>query len=461
MVIDSLLIHASIWMVVCLPVYIVYILGPMLCGMIWLLKPLHPVVTRVLIPFTVVYTHIQTFNTLILCSMIICLCWWCFYHNNNSTTDDDTRILMIGDSFLPTVDGISTFNMNVISTLVSRGYTVMGMTAVPGPSHLDGVPIYRSGVGPKVTGHTYHHLAFLTPGMVYQMWKFRPTVIHVWEISGILSIQMILLSALFGIPCVTSIHTLIIPYAGIFLPWTPEWVVKFVYMVYSHTILTIPKMNFTVYDQNRTKDIPLPTNVTFLPSGIDHETYHPQHRSVAFRTMYDDHPQDKTFILYVGRLTDEKNVLCLPTIFRRVHEKQKNIVFLVVGDGHRRKWLETMSDGLPVFYLGSKTQEELGTIYASCDIFFSPSISEAFGLVFVEAMASGLVVIGMNRAAVPTLFPPDYEFLCDKEDDIPDRINRAIINKNTESMETINHSKIYSWNHTVDVLLESYIIRNN
>lgn len=454
--IDIVLIHASIWMVISLPIWLVYMVGPIFSLYLWLIGPSQPIITRAIIPCIILYTRTQSVYIHIIGSMFILMFWWCYCHNKHNI-HNNTRILMVGDSFLPTVDGISTFNTNVMRTLVSRGYTVMGMTAVPGPSHIHDIPIFRTGFGPRVKGHTDHHLALLTPSMLFKIWTFQPTVIHIWEISGILSIQMILLSALFGIPCVTSIHTLIIPYAGIFLPWTPEWVVKLVYMVYSYTILTIPKMNFTVYNQDRTKDIPLPVNVRFLPSGIDHRTYHPQRRSTTFRTMYDDHPQEKTFILYVGRLTDEKNVLCLPTIFRQVYEKQKNIVFLVVGDGHRRNWLETMSDGLPVFYLGSKTQEELGIIYASCDIFFSPSISEAFGLVFVEAMASGLVVIGMNRAAVPTLFPPCYEFLCDRECDIPDRINYAIVHKNTKLTETIiNHSKIYSWDHTVDVLLESY-----
>ena len=464
----SLYIYLSALGVLSIPVIILYTTGPIGWISIYLVQhkrfPLRsPLMSRLVLPSILTYMYIPSWYARMTSYFFICILWFLYY--TYVTSVSGVRILMTGDAFLPTIDGISTFNTNVIRSLYRRGYEVLVMTAVPGSPTLEGADVYRSNVGPKLHGYPDHWLACLTPGMVYRIWTYRPTIMHIWEISGILSVQMIILSALLGIPCVTSIHTLILPYARILFPYVPSWVIKFIYMIYSNTLLRIPKQNFTVYESTYIKeDVPLPTDMIYLPSGVDHVNYTKDRRSNVFRSMYSDDGNNKCFVLYVGRMSDDKNVLCLSSIFKEVYAQRPNTVFILVGDGNRREQLKyaMMNDNLPVFFLGSRTQEELSTIYASCDIFVSPSTSEAFGLVFVEAMSSGLLCVGMNHAAVPKLFPRDYMFLCNRVDeDLIPTIIRAVDMYHTPKGEElckqlVQYSKRYTWENTVNVLLESY-----
>ena len=112
------------------------------------------------------------------------------------------------------------------------------------------------------------------------------------------------------------------------------------------------------------------------------------------------HPRDKAALdfakprlLYVGRVAVEKNI----DAFLDLEVEGTKIV---VGDGPQRADLE---EAYPdVQFLGLKEGEELAEIYASCDLFVFPSRTDTFGIVLLEALASGLPV-----AAYPVMGPLD------------------------------------------------------
>jgi glycosyltransferase involved in cell wall biosynthesis len=96
---------------------------------------------------------------------------------------------------------------------------------------------------------------------------------------------------------------------------------------------------------------------------------------------------------FVGRLSAEKRVDLLPVLERAIRASGVPCQFIIVGDGAQRTWLEAQ---MPTArFCGVLSGDALARAYANFDLFVFPSESETFGLVVLEAMASGVPVIAM------------------------------------------------------------------
>jgi len=104
--------------------------------------------------------------------------------------------------------------------------------------------------------------------------------------------------------------------------------------------------------------------------------------------------------LYVGRVSIEKDLDILSESYKVIHEKYGDKVALVItGNG---PYLEKCKEIFPknTTFTGFKKAEKLAQIYAFCDVFVCPSSTETFGNVVLEAMASGIPVIGADAGGV-------------------------------------------------------------
>lgn len=128
---------------------------------------------------------------------------------------------------------------------------------------------------------------------------------------------------------------------------------------------------------------------------------------------------DKKVVLFVGRLVEIKGVAYLIEAMKNV-----DAMLVIVGDGPIRDKLEKQASdmGEKVKFLGSKTHQELKTIYASADIFVSPSITlddgaqEGVPTTIMEAMASGLVVIASDSGGIPQVVKDEINgLLCEEK----------------------------------------------
>ncbi|HRK33918.1 MAG TPA: glycosyltransferase [Candidatus Hydrogenedentes bacterium] len=131
--------------------------------------------------------------------------------------------------------------------------------------------------------------------------------------------------------------------------------------------------------------------IRVYPRGIDTERFHPSKRSDILRTYFGNH--DGPTLLYVGRVSREKNLPDLVAAFREISAKYPSARLLVVGDGpYREEMMQALSDTNSVFpgYIEGDT---LAGVYASCDAFVFPSTTDTFGNVVLEAQASGIPVI--------------------------------------------------------------------
>ncbi|MCR6666037.1 MAG: glycosyltransferase family 1 protein [Methyloversatilis sp.] len=130
--------------------------------------------------------------------------------------------------------------------------------------------------------------------------------------------------------------------------------------------------------------------------GVDTRLFNPQRRSLELRTSWGVKPHDPVF-LYVGRLAPEKNLELVRAAFAAIRCEQPDARLVWVGDGPARR---RMDDGRPgEIFTGVLHGSELAAHYASADIFLFPSVSETFGNVLLEAMASGLAIVAFDLAA--------------------------------------------------------------
>jgi glycosyltransferase involved in cell wall biosynthesis len=127
------------------------------------------------------------------------------------------------------------------------------------------------------------------------------------------------------------------------------------------------------------------------PRGIDVEHFNPRKRNGILTKRFN--VKSGTTLLYVGRVSKEKNLHLLADVFRRLARVKPNLYLFVVGDGPYLEEMQKTMQGMPCYFPGYIKGKELAQIYASADIFVFPSTTDTFGNVVLEAQASGLPVI--------------------------------------------------------------------
>jgi glycosyltransferase involved in cell wall biosynthesis len=134
--------------------------------------------------------------------------------------------------------------------------------------------------------------------------------------------------------------------------------------------------------------------------GVDTQQFNPARRSEALRQQWGAAPGDLV-VACVGRLAPEKNLDTLLMAYEAIRRADPRARLLVVGDGPMRAELQARCP-LAVF-AGQRHGEDLAAHYAAADLFLFPSLTETFGNVTAEAMASSLPVLAFGYAAAAQL----------------------------------------------------------
>lgn len=127
------------------------------------------------------------------------------------------------------------------------------------------------------------------------------------------------------------------------------------------------------------------------PRGVDTERFHPRHRQPALLAA--NAAPNAVRLLYVGRVSREKNLPLLAEAFTRLAGRRRDAHLIIVGDGPYMSEMKARLEGLPVTFTGFLEGQPLLSAFASCDLFVFPSTTDTFGNVVLEAQASGLPVL--------------------------------------------------------------------
>jgi len=165
-----------------------------------------------------------------------------------------------------------------------------------------------------------------------------------------------------------------------------------------------------------------PEKLKILPRGLDTELFHPTRRDPAFFEKFGA-TNGQVRLLYVGRVSREKDLDLLAEAYRRLRDEGLSIQLFIVGQG---PYSQALSDSLPeAFFTGYLTGKDLAAAYASADIFVFPSTTDTFGNVIIEAQASGVPVVVSDSGGPKELVENNQNGVITKSHDADD-LTRAI-----------------------------------
>jgi glycosyltransferase involved in cell wall biosynthesis len=137
-------------------------------------------------------------------------------------------------------------------------------------------------------------------------------------------------------------------------------------------------------------------NLKVVARGVDTQLFHPDRRNTTMRDVWAVAPETMV-LLSVGRLAAEKNLDLTIQTYQAIKATGRPVKMVFAGDGPMRT--VTQAKCPDAIFTGMCSHDELATLYASADLLLFPSLTETFGNVTLEALASGTPVLAFDCAA--------------------------------------------------------------
>jgi len=186
-------------------------------------------------------------------------------------------------------------------------------------------------------------------------------------------------------------------------------------------------------------------HVRLLERAVDTHRFSRKHRSDSLRASWNVGESDLA-ILHVGRLAAEKNLDLGFAAFHAIQQQHPNSRMIMVGDGPARKKMQQAHPD--IVFAGMQTGNALAEYYASADMFLFPSLTETFGNVVLEALASGLPTIAYDYGAALDFIENGCNGYLAPRDDEQAFIRHANILANlTCDLPDLHHNAEQSVNH--------------
>ena len=302
------------------------------------------------------------------------------------------RILIATETFVPATDGICTRLAHMTVIMKELGHELLIVSPDLGIREHHGIPVKTMDT---FTFPLYKSRPWGLPSrkMKTIIEDFNPDIVH--AVNPFLMVtSAVKYAKRMGLPLIASYHTHMPDYLDHYhLPLLKP--VLWDYIRYWHQSADY---NITVSESLKKELFKEQINVQgVLPRGIDLDLRHPKYKCPELYHQWTFGLDDQKLLVYVGRLAAEKDLDQLVEIFKY----RDDVCLAIVGDGPARSELEEVFAGTKTTFTGFLNGEELSKAYATGDAFIFPSVSETFGLVISEAMASGTPVIAAENG--PTL----------------------------------------------------------
>ena len=306
------------------------------------------------------------------------------------------KLAIVTETFPPEINGVAmTFGL-IARELGRRGHQV----TVYRPHRrdlprADSHPEFRqvSMPGAPLPGYPLLRLGFPAWGRLKDLWRReRPDLVHVVT-EGPLGASAISTAHTLGLPVTSSFHTNFHAYTG----------------PYGFAPLRRAALGWLRRVHNRTRRTFAPTgglcaelaglgfrDLGVLSRGVETLHFSPRHRSAEVRAAWGAGPDDPV-VIHVGRIAPEKNYGLLFRAYDAMRAANPRLRFVLAGEGPLKAGLCRAQPRCR--FEGFFSREEIGRRYASADLYIHASLTETFGNVLTEAMASGLAVAGFDYAA--------------------------------------------------------------
>lgn len=305
------------------------------------------------------------------------------------------RVALVTENFLPKLDGVTRTLAMLLDHLYLRGHQAVVLAPEGAPRRYEQARVFTAR-GVPLPFYPDLRLLFPSPQLERRLERFRPDIVHVAD-PMLLGAAGVLWAQRLDIPVVASYHTNLAAYCSYYhlsalteLTWTYR---RFVHNQCAVTVAPSPSTAAALTRKGFER-------VAVWPRGVDSALFTPERRSSAWRARIAGDPA-RPILLYAGRLAHEKNLAALRPLLPLL--AAHNAQFVFVGDGPARADLTASFRSASVTFKGYLRGAELAEAYASADVFVFPSLTETFGQVVLEAMASGLPVVAFDSEGVHDL----------------------------------------------------------
>ncbi len=306
------------------------------------------------------------------------------------------KIALVTETYLPEVNGVAVTIGRMVLGLLKRGHRIH---MIRPRQHKQDMAAdeddYRETLvsGMPIPGYPELKSGLPAKGLLIRLWKHqRPDIVHI-ATEGPLGWSALSAARKLNIPVSTDFHTNFHSYS----------------QHYGIGLLKKPIAAYLRHFHNKAACTMVPTaslqqqlefegykNVVVVSRGVDTELFHPAKRSAELRATWQA-ADDTPVVMLVSRIAPEKNLQVVIQAFEQMRKINPLTRLVMVGDGPARAELEKQHPHL--IFAGMQTGEALAQHYASGDIFLYASLTETYGNVTIEAMASGLATVAYDYAA--------------------------------------------------------------
>lgn len=309
------------------------------------------------------------------------------------------RLAIVTETYLPEVNGVARTMGKMVDLLRARGHTIEltrpAQAGVRDEGLACGVPGFTQHLvrGLAIPRYGELQMGLALPGHFMAQWeKHRPDVVHVVT-EGPLGWAAVIAARRLGIPLSSGFHTNFHAYSrhygiGLFAG-AVACALRALHNRCAATIVPTGEMRRALVARGFER-------LHVVGRGIDTGLFDPARRSAALRASWGVRGSAPVLI-HVGRLAPEKNLQLFVRAAQAACEVEPATRVVLVGDGPDAAALRAAHPGF--VFAGTRRGEDLATHYASADLFVFPSLTETFGNVVTEALASGLAVVAFDYAA--------------------------------------------------------------
>ena len=303
---------------------------------------------------------------------------------------------MVTETYPPEVNGVARTIAITVEGLRARGHALTLVRPRQGPQDR---ALEESGFGemlrPGVRIPRYSQLRMGLPSTsaLLRAWRReRPDVVHI-ATEGPLGWSALSAARALGVPVATDFHTNFHAYSEHYgVGWVERLVTAYLRCFHNRAGCTMVPTDEMAQDLGRLGF----ERLRVVGRGVNSATFSPAKRDAALRRQWQA-GDDTPVALCVSRFAPEKNFPLVLEAYRAMLAVRPDTRLVLVGDGPMAEELRRSGAGAVV--AGRLVNGELSAHYASADIFLFPSLTETYGNVTVEAMASGLAVVAYDYAA--------------------------------------------------------------
>ena len=371
----------------------------------------------------------------------------------------DLRVALFSGNYNYTRDGANQALNKLVGHLLDRGVTVRVYSPTTDTPAFEptGDLVSVPGV-PLPGGRDEFKLAIGLPGRTRRdLEAFKPNIVHL-SAPDWLGHRALTWGRKKGISTFISMHTRFETYPPYYhIGWTVPTVIRMLTRFYNRAdqvVVPAPSSG----DLLRGWGVKTP--ISIWSRGIDHDRFNPQARSLEWRRSLGI-GDDEVAVGFLGRLVLEKGLDIFADVVNELARREVQHRVMVIGEGPARDWF---AERVPeAVFTGFQSGEALGRAVASMDVFFNPSVTETFGNVTVEAMATGVPVVAARATGAMDLVEDGVTgFLVPPRDvgayaDAIGRLAQDDDLRRAAGLAGHEAAKPYEWGPVNEVVVQTYL----